>query len=300
MTTPRRGQGRRARLPLLIGVALVAAVLVPSAASAHVSLHPETVAPATSSAVIALRVPNERTDGATTGVRVQFPRDHPIVSATVRPKPGWTFTVKRMTIASPVLIEGEPVNQAIDEIEWRGGSIGVGEFDDFEVNIGPIPADAGVLYFPTIQTYDKGEPVSWIERPAPGGGEPQRPAPSLHLAAGAGGAAAEGSAAGAATGGVTASTTATGREPAAGTGSSGDPGGSARLLALAALVLALASLAGTVAMLLRGAAWRTPARGTADRSAAANGNGIRDPGEGAAPEPPTDGVTRELNEAGRA
>jgi uncharacterized protein YcnI len=168
----------------LVGLAAAAALAVAGAApaSAHVSLHPETVAPGPPTAVIALRVPNERADGATVGLRVQFPKDHPLVSATVRSTPGWKASITRTPIATPVMVEGEPISQAIDTVEWTGGSIGVGEYQDFEINVGPIPAEPGVLVFPTIQTYDKGEPVSWIEKPA-AGRELTHPAPTLTIGA---------------------------------------------------------------------------------------------------------------------
>jgi uncharacterized protein YcnI len=223
--------------------AVAATVALPSAASAHVTVQPEAVPAGATFTVIAWRVPNERVDGATTGVRVQFPRDHPLVSATVRPKPGWTAAVKRMPITTPVMIEGQPISQAIDEIDWTGGSIGVGEFDDFEVNVGPMPAEGTVLFFPTVQTYATGESVSWIEKPGPDGKEPSRPAPSLRLGAAApAGTTAPG-------GAVTASTAAA---PTGATG--GTDAGAAVPLAVIALVVALVSLLATIGLALRGRA----------------------------------------------
>jgi uncharacterized protein YcnI len=218
----------------LVGLAAVAALVVAGAApaSAHVSLHPETVAPGATTAVIALRVPNERADGATVGLRVQFPKDHPLVSATVRSTPGWKASITRRPIATPVMVEGEAISQAIDTIEWTGGSIGVGEYQDFEINVGPIPAEAGVLVFPTIQTYDKGEPVSWIEKPE-AGRELTHPAPTLTIGAAAGSAQAQGGA-----GAVTVPPAAP-TEPAS-TGGSGAAMGMA-VVALALAIVALVS-----------------------------------------------------------
>jgi uncharacterized protein YcnI len=244
-TMRRIGWGR----PLVgLAAATVLGVAVAAPASAHVSLHPETVAPGTTTAVIALRVPNERADSATVGLRVQFPKDHPLVSATVRSTPGWKASITRAPIATPVMVEGEPVSQAIDTIEWTGGSIPVGEYQDFEINVGPIPAEPGVLVFPTIQTYDKGDPVSWIEKPA-AGRELTHPAPTLTIRA-----VTAGSAEGA--GAVTIPAAAT-------TESAGTPAWLA-IAAVAALALALIGLICALSALLRKAPVPAPAPTTGE------------------------------------
>jgi hypothetical protein len=68
-------------------------------------------------------------------------------------------------------------------VDWEGGQIKPGEYDDFEVNTGPMPSDPTTLLFPTIQSYDNGEDVAWIDRPTPGGPEPANPAPALQVVA---------------------------------------------------------------------------------------------------------------------
>jgi uncharacterized protein YcnI len=188
MTTMRRRTARHRRVLIAFTVAALGLTIWPAGpASAHVTVEPETLPGGGNSAVLSFRVPNERTDSATTGLKVQFPRDHPLISATVKNKPGWTVSIKRMAIDKPVLLEGQPVDQAIDEIEWKGGNVPVGQFDDFEVNVGPVPDEPATLVFPAIQTYDKGDPVSWIDKPATDGRPLGHPAPTLHItAAGAG------------------------------------------------------------------------------------------------------------------
>jgi uncharacterized protein YcnI len=176
-------------LRLLAAGAVAVATIAAGAtgASAHVSVHavdpPAAPGAAAGTTVISFRVPNERGDAATTGIRVQFPRDHPVVSATVRPKPGWTVQITRMPLTTPVVVEGTTISSAVDTIEWRGGTIGTGEYDEFEINAGPFLAGVDALTFPTVQSYDKGGDVAWIERAAPGGPEPARPAPVLELRA---------------------------------------------------------------------------------------------------------------------
>jgi periplasmic copper chaperone A len=240
---------------LVAGAAALATILGgATGAGAHVTVH-ATEAPSDSGTmVIAFRVPNERTDGATTKVGVAFPRDHPIVSATVRPKPGWTATVTRMPISTPVVIEGSPISTAIDVIEWSGGQIGVGQYDEFEVDAGPFPSGSARLLFPTVQTYDKGAEVAWIEPSTAGGPEPEKPAPALPL-----GATAPASSPAAAPTVTAAPTTATTAEhdmaamaPAAPTdlATVADKVDGTRTLAVIAVVLAALALAGVLLALL--------------------------------------------------
>lgn len=41
--------------------------------------------------------------------------------------------------------------------------------------------DAETVSFPATQTYSDGTVVRWDQAPLPGGGEPEHPAPALHL-----------------------------------------------------------------------------------------------------------------------
>ena len=74
----------------------------------------------------------------------------------------------------------------MSEISWTGGEIKPGEFDEFEVSVGPLPEDADELFFPAIQIYSNGDEVAWIEKPAADGEEPELPAPELKLVAATG------------------------------------------------------------------------------------------------------------------
>jgi len=68
----------------------------------------------------------------------------------------------------------------VSKITWSGGSISPGTFQRFPVSLGPLPETAS-LEFKSVQTYDDGEAVRWIETATPGGAEPERPAPTLVL-----------------------------------------------------------------------------------------------------------------------
>jgi uncharacterized protein YcnI len=173
------------RFVRLLAVAAVTLLGLASAASAHVTVNPGE-AKKGAFAVLAFRVPNERDDAGTTKVEINFPADHPIPFVSVRPHPGWTYTVERTRLDKPVEAHGRSINEVVSKITFTGGPIRPGEFDEFEVSAGPLPEDADQLVFPTLQTYESGEVVRWIEPTPAGGEEPEHPAPVLRLVAGAG------------------------------------------------------------------------------------------------------------------
>ena len=136
--------------------------------------------------VLTFRVPTESDTASTTGLKVQFPAGQPLAFTSVKPKAGWTYKVTKAKLASPVPGEGGDITEATSVIEWTAASpaagIKPGEFDEFQVSAGPLP-EAESMTFKAIQTYSDGKVVSWIEEPAPGGAEPEYPAPTLQLAA---------------------------------------------------------------------------------------------------------------------
>ena len=123
-------------------------------------------------AKLAFQVPNEREDAGTTTLEVNLPEDHPIANVSVRPKEGWTYQVETRTLDQPLEgDEGEEVTEVVSKITWTGGPIQPGEFDEFEVSVGPLPDDTDQILFPTLQTYRGGDVVRWIDEPLPSGEE---------------------------------------------------------------------------------------------------------------------------------
>jgi uncharacterized protein YcnI len=166
---------------LLGALAAGAAFVLPAtSAFAHVTVNPRE-ATGGGYAKLAFRVPNERDDAGTTKLEVNFPADHPFASVSVRPKEGWTYSLEEITLATPVKIHDDEISKAASKITWTGGTVKPGEFEEFEVSVGPLPDDADSLTFKALQTYSSGEVVRWIEEAAPGGGEVERPAPVLKL-----------------------------------------------------------------------------------------------------------------------
>ncbi len=171
---------KKRRLIRALAVAGLAVVVAAPMAAAHVTVNPGE-APKGGFAKLAFRVPNERDDVGTTTLEVNLPTDHPIANVSVRPKEGWTYEVERTTLDEPVDSHGEEITEVVSKITWTGGVIQPGEFDEFEVSVGPLPEDTDQVLFPTLQTYEGGEIVRWIDEPLPSGEEPEHPAPALTL-----------------------------------------------------------------------------------------------------------------------
>ena len=164
------------------GVCLIVAGAAGSA-SAHVSVNP---GEATVGGFVRLdfRVPNEEDKAATNKVEVQFPTDPPIATVSVMPHQGWTYTIEKTTLPAPIKDDdGNEITEVVGKITWSGGTIKPGEFDDFAVSLGALPGKPTTLAFKTIQTYDNGDVVRWIDVAAKGQPEPAHPAPLLTVAA---------------------------------------------------------------------------------------------------------------------
>lgn len=167
-------------------VAVLAACMVLGLAApafAHVTLDPDS-APKGGFTKLTFRVPNEEPSADTTSFAVQFPSDHPLTSVSVKPKDGWTIDVQKAPLSTPLTDDdGNTITEAVSTITWSGGKVAPGQFDEFDVSVGPLPKDADSLRFPAVQTYSDGTKVSWIEDSVEGQPEPAHPAPVLTLTA---------------------------------------------------------------------------------------------------------------------
>jgi periplasmic copper chaperone A len=163
------------RLPrlllLTLGATAAGVLAVASPAAAHVTVNPDE-APQGGYTRVAFRVPTESDTASTTKVEVNLPADAPITSVSTQPVPGWTVAMER---------DGK----TITKITWTAGAgaaIKPGQFQEFPVSLGPLPTNVDRLVFKTLQTYSDGTVARWIEEPpAPGGAEPESPAPVLTL-----------------------------------------------------------------------------------------------------------------------
>jgi len=161
----------------IAGLIATAALLAPAAASAHVTLQPESV-PAGSFERLDVRVPNETDDAATTKVEVEFPDG--IIFLSTEPVPGWEATVKKEKLDEPIEAFGDEYNEQIGTVTFEATGDGVlpGQFQDFGLSVGLPEGEGTALEFPAIQTYDNGDVVRWV-----GPEDSEDPAPIVELTA---------------------------------------------------------------------------------------------------------------------
>lgn len=174
-------RARTLRRASIAGAASAAAVLLfAGPALAHITVTPDSV-PAGSTVVLTFHVPNEESKADTVKVDVQIPTDHPIAQLLVQPVPGWSVSVKTITLAKPVTTDDGTFNQAVSEVTWSGGKILPGQFQSFTISADPMPTGESQVPFKAIQTYSNGNVVRWIDLQQPGQPEPEHPAPVVTL-----------------------------------------------------------------------------------------------------------------------
>ena len=161
---------RTLAVPAVAAAALTGVLTFAGAASAHVTVNPSS-ATAGSWSKLTFRVPTESDTASTTKVAVYLPTDAGFQSVTVKPHPGWSYRVTRR-------------GDAVAQITWRpltpADRIHPGEFDEFDISVGPLP-DSGTVAFKALQYYSDGSVVRWIDTPVAGQPEPEHPAPVLTL-----------------------------------------------------------------------------------------------------------------------
>nr|WP_188299321.1 YcnI family protein [Streptomyces sp. CBMA156] len=163
--------------------AAASVVALAGPAFAHVTVNPGAAAQGGYTAVD-FRVPNENDTASTVKLEVNLPLDHPLASVRTLPLPGWTAAVEKAKLDKPIKVHGNDVTEAVSKITWTadaGTKIAPGQFQEFRVSLGPLPTDSDSLVFKTLQTYDNGDVVRWIDESKDGQPEPAKPAPVLKL-----------------------------------------------------------------------------------------------------------------------
>ncbi len=223
------------RIKWVAALAAILSLSAVSAASAHVTLQPESAA-AGDYVVLDVRVPNEEDNAGTTKVDLQLPPG--FAFASYQRVPGWTVQVKTQKLAQPVKTEDGEITEEVREMvftaDGAGSAIAPGQFQDFPISV-QIPDKPGEsLTFKALQTYSNGEVVRWIGSP-----ESEHPAPQVAVTAASG---------------DEHHSMASDQEPAASSGDD-DSGDGGNGLAIAALVVgALGLLAGGAAFVRAGKA----------------------------------------------
>jgi uncharacterized protein YcnI len=164
---------------LTLGAGALLAVAVPLSASAHVTLQGNT-ATAGSYTLLTFKVPNEESTGATTDkLQITLPTDHPFVSASYVPVPGWTATATREKLPKPIVNGDSTLTEAVTKITWTappGQGIPQGALGLFQLSVGPVPS-VGSIELPAEQSYSDGTDVSWSQT----GTGAEHPAPVLYV-----------------------------------------------------------------------------------------------------------------------
>jgi uncharacterized protein YcnI len=172
---------RRTLVGLAAGAAL--AVAAPLAASAHVTVNPDTATPG-SYATVNFRVPTESETASTVKLEVTLPTDTPLSAVLVQPGPGWTATVEKGALPAPVEVDGNTLTDAPLKIVWQadpGVGIGQDQFQVFSAVLGPVP-DTGHLVLPAAQSYSDGTVVDWAATPDEvAADDTLEPAPVLYI-----------------------------------------------------------------------------------------------------------------------
>jgi uncharacterized protein YcnI len=139
---------KRARSVVTALAVAVLAVALPEVAQAHVEILPGAVT-LREEVELTIRVPNER-PVPFTSVRITFPRQ--VSVADLAPPPaGWTMKVLKTQ------------DRRNRGVLYSGGSVGPGEYQDFELLAAPL--QTGQAVWPVLQTYADGKVKPWTGAP---------------------------------------------------------------------------------------------------------------------------------------
>jgi uncharacterized protein YcnI len=164
------------------GTVAVLTLALGAPACAHVTVNPNTAVQG-GYAKVTFRVPNETDTATTTKVEVNLPADTPFASVSLKPVAGWTMAPVTTKLAEPIEAHGTQITEAVSKITWTAtGDVAIkpGQFQEFDVSLGPLPEVPQVV-FKALQTYSDGTVVRWIDEPTTDGTEPAKPAPVLKL-----------------------------------------------------------------------------------------------------------------------
>jgi uncharacterized protein YcnI len=163
-----------------LGAALAVVLCLPAAASAHISVHPNTV-PAGAFATLNLRVPGEEEGAYAWKVAMQLPPG--FIDADTENVPGWSVETKTKKLAKPIETDDGPIEEEVSEVIWTGdkkeGKLENGTFAQFPLSVAiPESYEGKPLAFKTLEYYSNGNVARWIGTP-----ESESPAPTINVTA---------------------------------------------------------------------------------------------------------------------
>jgi uncharacterized protein YcnI len=169
--------GSRAVVAALAAAALSIALAAP--AFAHVTVDPAS-APKGAEITLGFRVPNEEATASTIKIQIFFPSRHPVLGIDPQSAPGWTDHIHTSPLNPPITTDDGPLTDYVSEVDWSGGAIKPGHFQEFYVLAQQLPTTSQVV-FKALQTYSDGNVVRWIQPVVAGQPEPDHPTPILQL-----------------------------------------------------------------------------------------------------------------------
>lgn len=161
--------------------ALACFLLIPAAAQAHVSLHPNTV-PAGAFATLDVRVPGEEENAYAYKIDTLLPPG--FTDVDTQNVPGWSTKVVTKKLAKPIETDDGPVSEEVSQVIWTGdrsvdGRLDNGTFMQFPLSIAMPDNIAGKsLAFKTLEYYSNGKVAHWIGSP-----NAEFPAPTINITA---------------------------------------------------------------------------------------------------------------------
>ncbi len=165
--------------PLASLIAAFAALALPAAAAAHISLHPNEI-PAGAFVTLNVRVPGEQPGAYAYKVVMQMPPG--FTDVDVENIPGWTAQETITNLKKPLATPDGPVDQVVSQVSWTGDRSALGRLDNgyfvqFPLDI-TIPSNlAGKsLTFKTVEFYSNGQNAYWIGPPSA-----TYPAPTINI-----------------------------------------------------------------------------------------------------------------------
>ena len=147
-------------------------------AAAHVTVDPSTATQG-GFTTLTFRVPNEADNADTTKVEVSLPTDTPVAFVSLKPVTGWTAATEKTAVQTPNTSDAGEMTEAVATITWTaqsGAAIKPGQFQEFDVSLGPLPGTDRMI-FKALQTYSDGSVVRWIDESA----DADHPAPRLKV-----------------------------------------------------------------------------------------------------------------------
>jgi periplasmic copper chaperone A len=167
-------------LKRISGCCIAAAfLLLPAAAQAHVSLHPNTV-PAGAFVTLNVRVPGEQEGAYADKIDMLMPPG--FISVDTQNVPGWSVKEVTKKLAHSIQTDDGPVDTEISHVIWTGdrstdGRLDNGTFMQFPLSVAIPDNLAGrSLAFKTLEHYSNGKVARWIGPPSA-----DFPAPTVNI-----------------------------------------------------------------------------------------------------------------------